>query len=102
MGRDNSALEKEVRDLRSRAAQQQIDIEKLRSQLSEAQRKGNSAAGQTFPVKGTAGKDVNGPAKDVRIKQLEDENDKLRQELSAFDMDFFEEIETLRYAHAEA
>ena len=101
-GRDNSALEKEVRDLRSRAAQQQIDIEKLRSQLSEAQRKGNSAAGQTFPVKGTAGKDVNGPAKDVRIKQLEEENDKLRQELSAFDMDFFEEIETLKYAHAEA
>lgn len=33
---------------------------------------------------------------------MKEENDKLRQELSAFDMAFFDEIENLKYAHAEA
>ena len=98
-GRDNSALDREVRDLRSRATSQKTEIESLRSQLVEAQRS-NTAAGQTFPVKGQ--KDVNVPAQNARIRVLEEENDKLRQELSAFDMDFFEEIEGLKYAHAEA
>jgi hypothetical protein len=33
---------------------------------------------------------------------LREENEKLRAELAAFDMDFFEEIEQLKYSHAEA
>ena len=54
----------------------------------------------TFPAPARAGKD--GPVKDAELTRLRGENDKLRQELSAFDMDFFEEIENLKYAHAEA
>ena len=42
-----------------------------------------------------------GPAAS-RNPSAQEENEKLRQELSAFDMDFFEEIENLKYAHAEA
>ena len=37
-----------------------------------------------------------------QVTKLTDENEKLRQELAAFDMDFFEEIENLKYSHAEA
>ena len=37
-----------------------------------------------------------------QISQLTNENTRLRNELSAFDLDFFEEIENLKYSHAEA
>lgn len=36
------------------------------------------------------------------VEALKIENEKLKMELSAFDLDFFEEIENLKYAHAEA
>jgi regulator of replication initiation timing len=36
------------------------------------------------------------------LKKLQDENSKLKQELSAFDLEFFEEIENLKFAHAQA
>ena len=36
------------------------------------------------------------------LEQLREENSKLREELSAFDLDFFEEIEDLKYKYAEA
>ena len=38
----------------------------------------------------------------AEFNKLKNENAKLRQELSAFDLDFFEEIENLKYAHSEA
>ena len=37
-----------------------------------------------------------------RVSQLERENSELRSELSAFDLDFFEEIEDLKFKYAEA
>jgi chromosome segregation ATPase len=37
-----------------------------------------------------------------RVSQLERENAELRSELSAFDLDFFEEIEDLKFKYAEA
>lgn len=37
-----------------------------------------------------------------QITQLTTENSRLKNELSAFDLDFFEEIENLKYSHAEA
>ena len=36
------------------------------------------------------------------VVALKEENTKLREELSAFDLDFFEEIEDLKYKYAEA
>lgn len=36
------------------------------------------------------------------LKEAKSENALLREELSAFDLDFFEEIENLKYEHAEA
>lgn len=36
------------------------------------------------------------------LVKLRTENEKLKKELSAFDLEFFEEIENLKYAHAEA
>ena len=100
------ALEKEVSELRRRATNQATDIERLRSDLAEAQKQSKgqgSGPGQTFPNRtGGGGGDLNAPANASEVKRLQGENDKLRQELAAFDMDFFEEIENLKYSHAEA
>lgn len=37
-----------------------------------------------------------------QLNKVLKENARLKNELSAFDLDFFEEIENLKYAHAEA
>lgn len=36
------------------------------------------------------------------MSRLKEENEKLNQELQAFDLDFFEEIEDLKYKYSEA
>eukprot|EP00605_Chrysophyceae_sp_TOSAG23-4_P001830 GSChrysophyteH1.ASY1.ANO1.2020.1 assembled CDS len=95
---NNERLEKEVVDLRRRAQQQNRELDSLRAELQEAQRS-DMKAGQTYPAR--PGGD-SGPVNNAELKRLRDENEKLRQELAAFDMDFFEEIENLKYAHAEA
>jgi chromosome segregation ATPase len=102
----NPAMERELSELRNRATRQATDIESLRAQLASAEQRAadnnNPGGGMTFPAPKTAGGGLDGPAKEAEIARLRDENEKLRQELSAFDMDFFEEIENLKYAHAEA
>jgi cell division protein FtsB len=50
---------------------------------------------------GGGGAEVVSSLKD-QISKLTAENNKLKNELSAFDLDFFEEIENLKYSHAEA
>ena len=37
-----------------------------------------------------------------QVSKLSKENSRLKNELSAFDLDFFEEIENLKFSHAEA
>ena len=100
----SAGLERELSELRQRATRQAADIESYKAQLAEANRAANAAAaapGQTFPAPTGVSAGVDGPQQQVEIRRLR-ENEKLRQELSAFDMDFFEEIENLKYAHAEA
>ena len=100
-GQANERMEKEVMELRKRTRAQEGDLERLRVDLMEAQR--NSAAqagaGQTYPARPGGKDDL---ASNAELKRLKTENEKLRQELAAFDMDFFEEIEQLKYSHAEA
>jgi predicted RNase H-like nuclease (RuvC/YqgF family) len=37
-----------------------------------------------------------------QVRRLREENEKLQQELKAFDLDFFEEIEDLKWKYQEA
>ncbi len=41
-------------------------------------------------------------AADKDHARLLDENDRLRRELSCFDLEFFEQLEDLKYSHSEA
>lgn len=100
---DNTRLEREILGLKKKGQIQNKELENLRSELHDAQRVNGSNkmnAGQTYPARPGGG--IDGPSTNAEIKRLSDENDKLRQELAAFDMDFFEEIENLKYSHAEA
>ena len=103
-GAASAGMERELSELRQRATRQAADIESYKAQLAEANRAASAAAapGQTFPAPKGGAAGVDGPQQQVEIRRLREENEKLRQELSAFDMDFFEEIENLKYAHAEA
>ena len=74
------AARREVRRLQDRVSKQQSDP-----------RAGASGGGG-----GSAGDSA------AEARKLREENSKLREELSAFDLDFFEEIEDLKFKYAEA
>ena len=80
-------LQRDLAESRSDKAALQREIDSLRSQVDDLRRLGPSASGAELLSE---------------AKRLREENTKLRRELSAFDLDFFEEIENLKYAHAEA
>lgn len=80
-------LQRELAESRSDRTALQRENDSLRSQADDLRRLGPSASGAELLSE---------------AKRLREENTKLRRELSAFDLDFFEEIENLKYAHAEA
>lgn len=79
---------KEVTDMRKRVTEQAITIENLKGQLADAQKSSKQSGTVTEGLE--------------EVARLRAENKKLRDELSAFDLSFFDEIENLKYAHAEA
>ena len=98
--------------LQKKAIDQAAEIETLKSQLVDAKKdltnarndRAESSTGKpsTASLSGAAvaGADL-GKLRDAYQKVVK-ENDRLRRELSAFDMDFFEEIENLKFSYAEA
>ena len=81
------AARREVRRLQGRLARS-----------SQAVASGQSAGDEGKRGTSGAGKD----AGTTYVERLREENSKLREELSAFDLDFFEEIEDLKFKYAEA
>jgi chromosome segregation ATPase len=92
-------LEQEVSELRRRAGEHAIEVQQLKEQLISS----NSRAAQGLTERqGAAQGGGSSTAATVELRRLREENEKLRQELSAFDMDFFNEIEDLKYKYSEA
>ena len=89
--------------LREKLNQQTIDLQLLKAELENSRREILSLK-KNSPV--TIGSDQTNNIELNKLKnlnkQLSEENNKLKTELSAFDLDFFEEIENLKFAHAEA
>jgi predicted nucleic acid-binding Zn-ribbon protein len=82
-----------------------MELETLKTQLTELRRDNVSlrnANGGTSTL--SSGAAAAGEVSSLReqLSKLSTENAKLKSELSAFDLDFFEEIENLKYSHAEA
>ena len=86
--------QKEVDSLKKKMSEQALLVENLKREIVEAK---SVARQQASEAPGSVSN-----FNVAEFKQLKEENEKLRDELSAFDMNFFEEIENLKYAHAEA
>merc|ERR1712195_68162 len=72
------------------------ELTTIKSQLQKAERELSRSGGRS----GDSGS--SGSGDDARVKELEDENSKLRSELESFDLEFFEEVEDLKYKYAQA
>ena len=93
---ESERLEREIQEVRSREAMLMDTRDSLQNKVSDLQKQLQQA------LSGTIGGGVMSSDSSSEVRRLRDENERLRQELSAFDLDFFEEIENLKYAHAEA
>jgi chromosome segregation ATPase len=90
---ENDLMRKEITELRKKLTLQTSEIMNLRENyLSQSQ----------TSQRGRGGENLSSTVDSRELNRLVEENRKLKEELSAFDLDFFEEIENLKFAHAEA
>jgi hypothetical protein len=101
---ENDLLNKEIKELRKKLTLQASEIMNLRENYATTLG-GTGGGGGGGKDKDKSGKGSGGMMNTLdlmELNRLKDENVKLKEELSAFDLDFFEEIENLKFAHAEA
>jgi hypothetical protein len=110
-GVERQQLLRELDQEKARSTELVRTNEVLRSDLADAKRIASqaisaaerAAAGTNVVGGGNSGAvPANVRAIHEENSKLRSENEKLRLELQAFDLDFFEEIENLKFAHAEA
>jgi len=90
-GEDQQAFEQQSAELDGARR----EIRRLQDRLARASSGSASGGGASGGVSGSA-------VAAEELGRLRSENAKLREELAAFDLDFFEEIEDLKYKYAEA
>jgi len=90
----------ESRD-RSSSGRESEDMRQLRVELASAQREQRRTQERLDRAMREGG-GGGGGGDSAEQRRLQDENAKLKAELSHFDLDFFEEIEDLKYKYAEA
>ena len=100
-GESNAERDKELFDLKRKASDAALEVQALKAQLNETRRELRQALDAGTGPTGGAISRVTAEEQQL-LKKLKTENARLKDELSAFDLDFFEEIENLKYAHAEA
>lgn len=86
--------ENEARELKRTIVRKETQLQELQFQLEHvSQEPGTDAAAVNDEIIREL---------EDHVQELEDENNKLQNELAAFDEDFFEEIEDLKYKYAQA
>merc|ERR1712139_665371 len=86
------------RELRERLTQQTVDLQMMRNELEVSRRENRTL--KKGGASGISDEDMNNLRKVNR--DLANENSSLKKELAAFDLEFFEEIENLKFEHAQA
>ena len=95
----------ELQELKARIGTMSTENDSLKMQLHDLRKslKDNTTApAPAATATGNNSSNLNTASVQAELQRVKDENALLRKELSAFDIDFFEEIENLKYAHAEA
>ncbi|GAB9473440.1 putative centrosome-associated protein [Globisporangium polare] len=88
--------ETEARELKRAIARKEAQVQELQFQLEHFNQE-LGADGDAAAVNDEIIREL-----EDHVQELEDENSKLQSELAAFDEDFFEEIEDLKYKYAQA
>ena len=88
-----------IDELRRKLSQQHLEVEALRNELNSLRRQVQES---NFQRSTALEVDSEKYGLKEELVKLKTENSRLRNELSAFDLEFFEEIENLKYAHSEA
>lgn len=106
------AAQDEADKLRDRLAETERELQRMERRSAMSGGRGTNLAasdGDTVLGKSTTSlmlSEGSDHEKEVRLerenRRLKEENDKLSTELQAFDLDFFEEIEDLKYKYSEA
>mmetsp|Transcript_18957 Transcript_18957/g.22563 ORF Transcript_18957/g.22563 Transcript_18957/m.22563 type:complete len:150 (-) Transcript_18957:117-566(-) len=82
--------------------QYELNQNKLNNEMKSLQMEYEGAKREIMRLQDRLSRNGNGGGIGREVIELKEENAKLREELSAFDMDFFEEIEDLKFKYAEA
>ncbi|CAM9286438.1 unnamed protein product, partial [Ectocarpus fasciculatus] len=93
-----SAAATEIAEWKRKAGESNLQIDSLQQRLVETRKE----LALLRNNKGTPSGSAVGSVDNNVVSKLRSENEKLKKELAAFDLEFFEEIENLKYAHAEA
>jgi chromosome segregation ATPase len=99
---DKESLERQVMEKKESKglSAYELEIDALKQQVREQDRELDRLR-RTMPSTSSSSTTRN-REDSAALAKLEEENRKLKSELQAFDMDFFDEIENLKYEHAEA
>lgn len=98
------AAQDEADELRDRLAETERELQRMERRSATSGGRGGDvvAADGSLRASSTGLTSSGGVAAGERELRLEQENRRLREELQAFDLDFFEEIEDLKYKYSEA
>ena len=101
LARENEKISQKLRVAESKISELEKDLDDAKSQIKRRERDLERLS-RSAP---TPGKKSSRGVSDARLvednEQLREENRKLKDELSAFDMEFFEEIEDLKYNYQQ-
>ncbi|DBA02039.1 TPA: hypothetical protein N0F65_000286 [Lagenidium giganteum] len=89
-------LQRQLQEQKTLLVEQEMEMRRLRTDLERSEQQVHALEQEL------ADADI-GTAKKLQeqVRRLQDENEKLTDELAAFDEDFFEEIEDLKYKYAQ-
>lgn len=91
-----------VKELSELISEIRTENDDLRSQLLKSNARAQELMLQSSPDHRDYMRSIPDDFNTAELDNLKEENAKLKKELSAFDMEFFEEIETLKWSYAEA
>ena len=98
-GKPNKKMAKDLEKAENRVNELEKDLDDAKSQIRRRERDLERVS-RSAPTPGKSSR-----TSDARLaednEQLREENRKLKDELSAFDMEFFEEIEDLKYNYQQ-
>lgn len=107
-----SVAQEEADDLRQRLVESERELQRMERRVAAAAGSGDTAAATALRSSNAAessnvggcevGALSGGRLLEQENRRLKEENEKLSRELQAFDLEFFEEIEDLKYKYSEA